>query len=256
MEIIINFINNICETLFNSDMETFWTAFGSIVGAFVLGFSVYQLRVQNKRQNELDERQNNIEEREKYQIELNIKQSLFERRVSSWNILSGLLSSIEEMSGASHKFGINPLLMYIGLTNNYYLESIQEALGGINLANREWRTNPKVQNEFLKKLSEMDNFSKEIMLLFSGNEIEELKKFVTVYRNLLKKLYANQLVVDSVRQESINYGQNFDNLSVSNKLEERGKKVVEEFESLKDVACEIKTKDLMKQLFNEIKFTA
>lgn len=145
--------------------------------------------------------------------------------------------------------------MYVDLTSNFYLESIQVALCEMNVVNREWRTNPKVQNEFLKKLSEMDNFSKEITLLFSGNEIEELKKFVTVHRKLLKKLHANQLLVDSVRQDVIKYGQDFDNLSVSNKLEERGKKVAEEFESLKNIAREIKTKDLMKLLFNEIKFT-
>ena len=84
MKINIDFVNNIIRILFEHDMtywSTFWTAIGSIVGACVLGVTVYQLWVQNKRQNELDERQNKIEEREKYQIELNIKQSLFERRI-------------------------------------------------------------------------------------------------------------------------------------------------------------------------------
>ena len=63
------------------------TMVGSIVGAIVLTITVFQLFQQNKRQNELDERQKKIEEREKYQIELNIKQSLFERRLSSWKII-------------------------------------------------------------------------------------------------------------------------------------------------------------------------
>lgn len=258
MKINIEFVNNIIRILFKHDMtywSTFWTAIGSIVGACVLGVTVHQLRVQSKRQNDLDKRQKKIEEREEYQIELNIKQALFERRVSSWNILSSLLSSTEEMLHSSGKSSIYPLFMYYDLTNNFYLESIQVALGELNVANREWRTNPKVQNEFLKKLSEMDNFSKEITLLFSVDENEDLKKFVTMYRNLLKRLHANQLLVDSVRQNVINYGQDFADLSVSYKLEERGEKVAEEFESLKDIAREIKTKDLMNQLFNEIKFT-
>lgn len=225
MEIIIDSINNIIKMLFPSDMITFWTAFGSIVGACVLGFSVYQLRVQNKRQNELDEHQKKIEDkiekRENYQIELNIKQSLFERRISSWNILSALLSSIEEMNNISREFSISPLLMYFDLTNNFYLESIQGALGGLDVDDREWRTDSKVQNMFLRKLSEMDNISKEITLLFSGNEIEELKKFVIMYHKLLKKLRTDQILVGSVRQDSIKYGQNFDDLS--DELKEQAK---------------------------------
>lgn len=258
MKINIDFVNNIIRILFKHDMtywSTFWTAIGSIVGACVLGITVYQLRVQSKRQNDLDERQKKIEERESYQIELNIKQSLFERRISSWNILSGLLLTIEEMFYSSGKIGIYPLFMYIDLTNNSYLESIQGALGGMDVANREWRENQKVQNDFLKKLSEIDNFSKEITLLFSGNKIEELKKFVNMYRNLLKKLRSDQLVLDAVRKDASIDGQDFDKLSKIANLEEYGKKSQEEFDSLKNIAREIKTKDLMNQLFNEIKFT-
>lgn len=258
MKINIDFVNNIIRILFKHNMaywSTFWTAIGSIVGAFVLFVTVYQLRVQSKRQNDLDERQKKIEERESYQIELNIKQSLFERRISSWNILSGLLSTTEEMSYSSGKIDIYPLFMYIDLTNNSYLESIQGALGGMDATNREWRKNEKVQNDFLKKLNEIDNFSKEITLLFSGNEIEELKKFVNMYRKLLKKLRSDQITLDAIRQDVINDGQDFDNLIKITKFEEHGKKSQEEFESLKAIAREIKNKDLMNQLFNEIKFT-
>ena len=242
MKINIDFVNNIIRILFEHDMtywSTFWTAIGSIVGACVLGVTVYQLWVQNKRQNELDERQNKIEEREKYQIELNIKQSLFERRISSWNILSALLTSTELQLYFSGKSDIYPLFMYIDLTNNYYLESIQGALGTMDSADREWRTNPKIQNEFLKKLSEMENFSKEITLLFSGKEIDELKKFVNLYCKLLKNLHSDQIIVDAVRQDTIYDRKNFDDLSKSAGLSEKGEKVFKEFESLRDIAQEI-----------------
>lgn len=258
MKINIDFVNNIIRILFEHDMtywSTFWTAIGSIVGACVLGVTVYQLWVQNKRQNELDERQNKIEEREKYQIELNIKQSLFERRISSWNILSALLTSTELQLYFSGKSDIYPLFMYIDLTNNYYLESIQGALGTMDSADREWRTNPKIQNEFLKKLSEMENFSKEITLLFSGKEIDELKKFVNLYCKLLKNLHSDQIIVDAVRQDTIYDRKNFYDLSKSAGLSEKGEKVFKEFESLRDIAQEIIKNNYMNQLFEQIKFT-
>ena len=159
---------------------TFWTAVGSIVGAFVLGVTVYQLRQQNKRQNELDERQKKIEEREKYQIELNIKQSLFERRLSSWKIMKVLFLSVQtkRWSGANINME-NPIFLYLDLTNNFYLEGIQEALGGLDIGNREWRTNPSIQNNFLKKLSEMELLSDEITLLFSGEEVIQISQFIS-----------------------------------------------------------------------------
>lgn len=77
--------------------SVFWTAIGSIGSVIIIIITIYQLHQQNKRQNELDERQKKIEEREQYQIELNITKSLSNRRVEIWEILELLFSSIEKM---------------------------------------------------------------------------------------------------------------------------------------------------------------
>lgn len=49
--------------------ETFWTGFGSIISACVLWQSAKEIRRQNQRQNQLDKRQKEIDERENYNRE-------------------------------------------------------------------------------------------------------------------------------------------------------------------------------------------
>jgi len=231
------------------------TAIGSGVSAVVLGVTVYQLKKQNTRQNELDERQKKIEEREEYQIELNIKQSLFERRLSSWGILGELLSSIELMPYSGGYIGRNPVLIYTDLTNNYYLEVIQRALGTVDKKDREWRTDPKVQNGFLKKLSEMDMLSKEITLVYSGDESVKLKEFVYLYQDMLRELRKYNILVDRASQEAFIENKAFEEMSKAFKLEEKEKTLVRRFKTLQAIHKEINEKNLMSYLYNQIKFT-
>ena len=123
------------------------TTLGMIVGTIILGVTVYQLVQQNKIQNELDKRQKKFEQREEYQIQLNIKQALFVHILSGWKITKALFLSVEGNTLSIDKEGVRkPYLVYITLTNNFYLKGVQNALGTMNLVDREWRKNPKIQN--------------------------------------------------------------------------------------------------------------
>lgn len=235
--------------------ETFWTAVGSIVGALVLCVTVYQLRQQNKRQNELDERQKKIEEREKYQIELNIKQSLFERRLSSWKIMKVLCLSVQtkRWSGANVNME-NPIFLYFDLTNNFYLEGIQEALGVLDISNREWRTNPSIQNNFLKKMSEMELLSDEITLLFSGEEVIQLSQFIREFKKLLDNLRKHQIIIDSIQSDSEKMMKNFDDVAEGYDIQEKREILQKEYDNLCDVYRGIKENKCLDMLYMQIKF--
>lgn len=234
------------------------TAVGAGVSAAVLIVTVYQLRKQSNRQNELDERQKKIEEREAYRIELNIKQSLFERRVSTWKIIKTLYLSVEKeiWSGPiinnSKDFAF---FKYIDLTNNFYLENIQGALGGMNLDNREWMTNPSIQNNFLKKISEMELLSDEIPLLFSGEESDQVSQFIRKYKDILQSFRENRMMMDSIRKESMSSEEEFEKVAESYNIEEKQKELHLEYNLLDDMYKEIKEKDYINKLYTQIKFT-
>ena len=149
--------------------SVFQTAIGSIGSVIIIIITIYQLHQQNKRQNELDERQKKIEEREQYQIELNITKFLFNRRVEIWEILELLFSSIEKMDKKDLMEGrMSAFLVYNELTNNTYLDDVQSALGTLDLNDNGWMEDSLLQNIFLKKLSNMELLSKKVPLLFSG----------------------------------------------------------------------------------------
>lgn len=234
---------------------TFWTAVGAIVGALVLGVTVYQLIKQNKRQNELDERQKKIEEREKYQIELNIKQSLFERRLSSWKIMKVLCLAVQTKcwSGANINME-NPIFLYLDLTNNFYLEGIQEALGGLDISKREWRTNPSIQNNFLKKLSEMELLSDEITLLFSGEEVIQISQFISGFKNMLDSLRKHQMILDSIQSDSEKMMKDFDDVAEGYDIQEKREILQKEYDDLCNVYRNIKENKYLDIIYNQIKF--
>lgn len=231
------------------------TMIGSFVSAVVLGLTVYQLKQQNKRQNELDERQKKIEEREKYQIELNIKQSLFERRLLSWQITKVLYLSVEtkRMFGEDDNME-NPIFLYFDLTNNFYLEGIQNALGMRDIHNREWRTNPSIQNNFLKKLSEMELLSDEITLLFSGEEMIQLSQFINGYKNMLASLRKHQMVLDQIQIKSEKMMKDFEVIAEGYDIQKKREILQKEYDNLCDVYRGIKENKYLDMLYMQIKF--
>lgn len=235
--------------------ETFWTAVGSIVGALVLCVTVYQLIQQNKRQNELDERQKKIEEREKYQIELNIKQSLFERRLFSWKIMKVLYLSVQTKRWSGTNVNMeNPIFLYFDLTNNFYLEGIQEALGVLDISNREWRSDPSIQNNFLKKLSEMELLSDEITLLFSGEEVLQISQFISGFKNMLDSLRKHQMVLDSIQSDSEKMMKDFDEVAEGYDIQEKREILQKEYDDLCNVYRNIKENKYLDIIYKQIKF--
>lgn len=232
---------------------TFWTAIGSIVGALVLCVTVYQLRQQNKRQNELDERQKKIEEREKYQIQLNIKQSLFERRLSSWKIIKALYLTIDdELFYVREEDTDFPSLIYINLNNNYYLKDMQNAIRMENSSGNAWSES---QDSFLMKMNDMELLSDEIPLLFSGEEGEKISNFIISYRNVIKNIRSYELRIESIKEEAEGSKEKLDKLIKLFQIEAKRDRIYEQYTLLCEMCRNIKENNHIDELYEQINFT-
>ena len=235
--------------------SVFWTAIGSIGSVIIIIITIYQLHQQNKRQNELDERQKKIEEREQYQIELNITKFLFNRRVEIWEILELLFSSIEKMDKKDLMEGrMSAFLVYNELTNNAYLDDVQSALGTLDLNDNGWMEDSLLQNIFLKKLSNMELLSKKVHLLFSGKGTEEVSNFIKYYQITLGELRKYWIIISDIHFSSIKenktFEEKFESYGMKEQLVELNKKV----ERLYSIYTIIKSNEYINQLYEQINF--
>ncbi len=235
--------------------NVFWTAISSIGSVIIIIIMIYQLHQQSKRQNELDERQKKIEEREKYQIELNIKQSLFNQRVEIWEMLELLFSSIEKVDKKDlKKGGKGAFLVYNELTNNAYLDDVQGALGTLDLNDNGWMKDSLLQNIFLKKLSKMELLSKKVPLLFSGKGTKEVSDFINSYQITLGELRKYWIIISDIHFSSIKQNKTFDEKFESYGMEEQLFGLNEKLEKLYSTYTSIKRHEYINQLYEQINF--
>ncbi|MFK4945748.1 hypothetical protein [Lactococcus garvieae] len=229
------------------------SAISTMVGSIVLTITVFQLFQQNKRQNELDERQKKIEEREKYQIELNIKQSLFERRLSSWKIIKTLYLTIDnDLFDVREDDFDFPFLIYINLNNNYYLKDIQNAIRMDKLSDN---TRSENQDSFLMKMNDMELLSDEITLLFSEEEGEQLSNFIISYKKLIISTRRYKLKMESIREQSEGSKEKLDKLPKIFQEEARRNRIYEQYTLLCEMHKNIKENNFIDELYKQIKFT-
>ncbi|WP_285011239.1 hypothetical protein [Lactococcus garvieae] len=229
------------------------TAAGAIISAIVLVVTVYQLIQQSKRQNELDDRQQKIEEREEYQIDLNIKQSLFERRVSSWKIIKALYLSFDDENFIINKEHSDfPFYIYLKLTNNYYLQDIGNSIRGKNEKDHTWR---RKQDSFLMKMNEMTLLSYEITLLFSGKEGEQISNFINSYKEMIKSVRRYEWEIDNLREISEVRNESFNKHADESRIKSQRETLYEQYNLLFEMYKDIKENKYIDELYQQIKFT-
>ena len=119
------------------------------------------------------------------QIKISNKQNLFNKRVDNFLIIDGLIKLYEENKNLIEIKENNVFLevttLFMGLTNNTYLKDIGTIIKEVE--------NEEIRQKFLIKLEEMKKLSLEHQLLFNGNNIKYIEKFVIEYQNLLRALF-------------------------------------------------------------------
>lgn len=156
----------------------------------------------------------------KQQIALSNKQQLFDRRLSSYTkfiTIYSLYGENKEIINKENAFLYLNEFEYSFLINCSYLEEMMQAI-----------LKPLHHNEqkvFLKKHEELKNLAFEITMIFDGEIGEVLGSFVSLYADLLMKLYQQRIIVNNLIDKKQKSG-----ISINQKdFEEKSK------ENLKDI---------------------
>ncbi len=134
-----------------------------------------------------------------YQIRLSNKQNLFDRRLKTYMLTSGLISLCKEnYMWISGKRETRPRFdndyVFIYLTNNTYMESQADAI--------EHPLEEPYHKEFLRKREELRNIAMEIELIFKGEVAVTYSKFLRAYEAALAVMYQYQIVINRIRKEN------------------------------------------------------
>lgn len=134
-----------------------------------------------------------------YQMGLSNKQSLFEKRLKCYNIVSGILRLCEENQRMiNEKRADDPWLALdlemTFLTNNTFLEELADAYH-----------NPLQQpyhKTFLKKREELECIGEEVSLIFSGKTGITFRDFILAFDLVLQRAYQYVIVLDKMEKHN------------------------------------------------------
>lgn len=129
------------------------------------------------------------------QIKLSNKQQLFNRRLEKYLLIKELLSLYSENRFLIHKDDICECVKYVfvWLTNSSRLESMCLVM--------ETPLKQEEQNIFLTKCEMLEQSAMEIELIWRGKVAHIMGQFVRQYKELLKAMYRQQIMLDSLHDE-------------------------------------------------------
>lgn len=135
------------------------------------------------------------------QIGVNNKQFLFDKRLNKYLIARGLLELYkdnEKLLDFSKKRDNEPIIVdihFINLTNNKYLKDVASIINDPK--------NNEFKNNFLVKIEELKQLSKEVRFLFQNKSGLSLGDFIMKYQNVLMELYNYQIILDLMKNDEI-----------------------------------------------------
>lgn len=135
------------------------------------------------------------------QIKISNKQFLFDKRLSKYLLVKGLLElyknneSLLDYTKEPDDEAIMVDYQFMNLTNNNYLKDVTCII-------KEPKNN-EFKNNFLVKIEELKQLSIEVRFLFQNSSSLLLSEFIMKYQNVLMELYKYQIVLDLMRNDEI-----------------------------------------------------
>lgn len=135
-----------------------------------------------------------------WQIRLNNKQSLFDRRLEAFLKVRGLVQLYEENKSVlipSKEDGpdLSAEITFLRMTNNAYLEEIGRTIYS--------PLKEPAHEQFLKKLEDIKQLVVETELIFNGrNIVKTVCSFIANYEELLFELYQYQILLNHMEEYS------------------------------------------------------
>ena len=183
------------------------------------------------------------------QIKISNKQNLFNKRVDNFLIIDGLIKLYEENKNLIEIKENNVFLevttLFMGLTNNTYLKDIGTIIKEVE--------NEEIRQKFLIKLEEMKKLSLEHQLLFNGNNIKYIEKFVIEYQNLLRALYKYQALLDKILKANKKEPKSFEEWQKLYREDVERKEVFDSYAKIQNLYNDIKNKNVIRDVKSQIK---
>lgn len=132
------------------------------------------------------------------QIRLSNRQFLFDRRLSAYIIVNGIIKLCEENKINFDDYKVDTQwandTIFVSFTNNAYME--QSAYAIKNVLKKPFH------QEFLRKREELRKFATEIEFIFMGKEASICSEFILNYERVLYRMYQYQIVLNHMEEEN------------------------------------------------------
>lgn len=174
----------------------------------------------------------------KKQIELSNKQALFEKRLEAYSLAKGLFDTYFYLSGTFTErtnLDMNTCIVLRSLMDN---ESLRDAQWVVD--------NPLGQessNAINFKLRLLNKLSDELFFLFEEKYVDEISRFIALYKELLMWLQRNN--INSVQTKNTGFGNNY-----KATVEEQ---VLETAKLLEESYRKIRNNDIFNILYKQVK---
>ena len=184
----------------------------------------------------------------KKQIKMSNKQYLFDRRIKNYTVIMGLINLFKDneyLLKEKHKES-EPIVvdfLFYGLTNNTYLENLQNIM--------EHPLEQPYQKNFLIKLEELSSIANEIKFLYKG--YDDITEFVNDYVKVLHSIYKYQILNKNMKDSAENFKLTYEQAQKNANEPYCRKKLLESYNDLILVYNKINKNDTLKKMEKEIK---
>lgn len=183
------------------------------------------------------------------QVRLSNKQQLFQQRLKTYSIIDGLIALFQKHHFLLENEEKNTFLevnfVFVSLTNNSYLYDITPVL--VNPLN-----NPEHIN-FLKKLEELKQISKQIKFIFPDSQAIILSSFVWNYQQLLFSLYQYQIMKKDALDAVERHGEPINIIAKKFRENEQRDELYDVYDKLKESYNQIEDNETIKKIEKTIR---
>lgn len=188
----------------------------------------------------------------KQQIALSNKQQLFDRRLSCYkkfNMIYSLFSENKSLINMRDSFIFSCEYEFALLTNSSDLEEVTPAISK--------PLHQDEQNILLKKREDLKNLALEISMVFDGELGEIMGRFVSLYTDLLMKIYQQRIMLRNLENKKQKNGVPFCYEDFRKESEENLEfiKMQETLDNLNRLYEEIINKNLLEETKNCLRLT-
>lgn len=188
----------------------------------------------------------------KQQIALSNKQQLFDRRLSCYkkfNMIYSLFSENKSLINMKDSFIFSCEYEFALLTNSSDLEEVTPAISK--------PLHQDEQNILLKKREDLKNLALEISMVFDGELGEIMGRFVSLYTDLLMKIYQQRIMLKNLENKKQENGIsiNLEDFIKQSKQNLKDINIQETLNELNRLDKEMTDKNILEETKNSLRLT-